>query len=1636
MKRIFSAICTSVMVSILAVAQAVPPTNISASNDTGMKPQTPYSVGVGNVNLTNGNLTLEIPLINLPGRAGNALSVALQYDSKVWVPHYTIVGPYDMKYDWQIEKRDPQVGAMGWRINSTFMSQGGWKTDQFGNFAGNLPDVITMKDGGKHGIGETFVGAGIGLDSTDGSFLSIDPDYSIYLVRTKSGEAIDFTSGGYTDSNGNTSTDFQDTLGRDVTVSSSQPFLGYPAQIDTLKYKDSNGVLQTITFHYSLLTLLADSGQYQVPSPKAFQYPLDQRAWNFHYRTIVTQPARNQPYVLLTSIELPDGQTYSFQYNGFGELTRLDLPTGGYATYGYGTFIHAENWRVMDDGGLPKAADFHEVTARTVCDGSGTCGTTTYSPTVDQWKFQNVQMDEVESAGTANAHLTQHFIWSNQPNGTACDKFYSPREYQSYSYAGATTSSQLLQGVSTFFNTMTGSCGDAFLPTDIQTTLYDTGGAPLVKLEHSDYDTYLASAVIPFNYNPGEESMQHIGDVLIPIDNVIERREYDWGPGAPGPLLRTTKTEWVKDFNPGDGAYVARNTHILNRPKRITVLNPSGVKTSETLYEYDHYIDQLTPSNATHHQSVSGKRGNLTALSQWLDTTNSYFVSHFEYDDAGNAVKATDPRNNVTLMSYGDSWENAACMPTGNAAAYLTRVENAKHHITTAKYNSCTGTMASVIDPNLKTTSWVYDLWARITQIKYPPQTASGGEIDLVYPDPNHVNRTEKLTSTGLWQNNIFTLDGIGRVNHTKLVDPISGDIIVDTTYDEEGRVKSVTNPYVTTSDPTYGITTWTYDALDRTKQVQHPDLTVVTTDYAGNQTTVRDEAGKHRRTFADGLSRLIRVDEFTGSGAISEGVSATSGTGTVTFNGSERTYPIECGGLANSGGSESKSSDVTPNSIDPGECLGYDSGWISVSVNGYTKVVNYGQTSSKNALASSLASLFNADSNSPVSAGSSSNVITFTARTAGSATNYSISSSAASDVMGGSSFTGSPSGATLTGGANGVPASSRYTTLYIYNALGNFICVEQHGNTTGTGCSSAEASDSTSPWRVRRFTYDSLSRLTRAKNPESGVINYTYPTPAAFCSGLGGDISAVCSKTDARNIAISYSYDELNRLKGKTYSNGDPAVTYFYDSTVNGSFGIGRRSGMQVGSASNSASWTYDETGRATLVSRTVNGYTKAISYSYNPNNSVASIAYPSGKVVNHSISASGRLLDVSTGTRKFMSGTCGNGVCYTPSGAILSGKLGANITLTNAYNSRLQPTLLSATGLAPLMSRNYDFIGNVTDNGETGNNSNIYRITDNLDPLNIPNRATGSTVFKYDQLNRITQAKTTGTDCTSMGGAKNWGNTYNIDPWGNLTNKGAVTGLTGCFAENMNEAVGVDNRFTGANRYDAAGNMTGNGAYVFDAENRIITAGGFTYSYDGDGNRASKTGRLYWRGTGTEELAESDATGALTAEYIYFGGRRIARLDTPNVATPPAHYYLSDHLGSATVIASEAGGKEREIFYFPFGGEQSSNGTDPNHYKFTGKERDTETGLDYFGARFYGSSMGRWLSPDWAASPEPVPYVDLSDPQTLNLYGYVRNNPTNRFDVDGHAPAAGLFRRIARKIAEEAAKEAARRQWRKSMC
>ncbi len=86
-------------------------------------------------------------------------------------------------------------------------------------------------------------------------------------------------------------------------------------------------------------------------------------------------------------------------------------------------------------------------------------------------------------------------------------------------------------------------------------------------------------------------------------------------------------------------------------------------------------------------------------------------------------------------------------------------------------------------------------------------------------------------------------------------------------------------------------------------------------------------------------------------------------------------------------------------------------------------------------------------------------------------------------------------------------------------------------------------------------------------------------------------------------------------------------------------------------------------------------------------------------------------------------------------------------------------------------------------------------------------------------------------------------------------------------------------------------------------------------------------------------------------------------------------------------------------------YGDVLNCTGAQASALHFTGKMRDAETNLTEFPARYYSPAQGRWYSPDWASAQVPVPYADLHNPQTLNLYDYVGSDPTNHADADGHS-------------------------------
>ena len=214
------------------------------------------------------------------------------------------------------------------------------------------------------------------------------------------------------------------------------------------------------------------------------------------------------------------------------------------------------------------------------------------------------------------------------------------------------------------------------------------------------------------------------------------------------------------------------------------------------------------------------------------------------------------------------------------------------------------------------------------------------------------------------------------------------------------------------------------------------------------------------------------------------------------------------------------------------------------------------------------------------------------------------------------------------------------------------------------------------------------------------------------------------------------------------------------------------------------------------------------------------------------------------------------------------------------------------------------------------------------------------------------------------------------------------------------------------GTPTYDAAGDVTADSlnSYLYDAEGRLSTprtktclrrpqlcavrnsTGAMTgYGYDAEGNRVGKTGSsamdyIYFNG---QQVARF-SSGAWT-DQVYGSGGLLA--EVPNGGSPT--YRLTDHLGSGVATVS---GTVAIQDYAPFG--QLFNGSNTNDpYRYTGKERDTESGNDYFGARYYASSMGRFLSPD----PSQLYYADPTNPQSLNLYAYGQSNPLINIDPSG---------------------------------
>ena len=578
----------------------------------------------------------------------------------------------------------------------------------------------------------------------------------------------------------------------------------------------------------------------------------------------------------------------------------------------------------------------------------------------------------------------------------------------------------------------------------------------------------------------------------------------------------------------------------------------------------------------------------------------------------------------------------------------------------------------------------------------------------------------------------------------------------------------------------------------------------------------------------------------------------------------------------------------------------------------------------------------------------SGSTLITLTAKTTGSDTNYGVTASAATSQSANFSQPSFSSGSTtLSGGTD--PAASLSTplsTFYTYSASGRLLQVNQGQ-------------------QVRTYAYDSLGRTTSSCVPETKNLCTTFTYK---------DYGPIATKIDPRSITTTYAYDDnFGRLLSISYSDGTPKVTYTYGASGASGFAAGRLTGVSSGSTTDPAyaadAYTYDNVGHVTQIVKTIGAKNYTISYHY-ANGQLDYTTYPSGRIVYQDHDSIGRLSQIRTGGATIFS--IGS---YNAAGEILTTTYGNGMTGAYTYNNQLQLGSISASNAGTsVLNLTYNY-GGVNDNGQ------ISGITDGVTAAN-------STSYVYDELGRLKVAQTS--DLTS---ANTWKLKFSYDRYGNRVSEIPVAGT----ASMPTSQVPIDpatNRITSL-VYDADGNVVNDNlhSYAYNGAGQITSVDGSnnSYAYDPAGLRVNRNGTIYIYSNGIPiaEYPNGAAASAPGVEYLYAGGRRVA-----SVASGVFTYAYGDHLSTRV---QGTGAVTRTFGHFPFGETLYETGT-ADKWKFTSYERDSESGLDYAHARFDSPALGRFMSVDPLGG-------STGNPQSLNRYAYVANDPINLSDPSGAA-------------------------------
>jgi len=428
--------------------------------------------------------------------------------------------------------------------------------------------------------------------------------------------------------------------------------------------------------------------------------------------------------------------------------------------------------------------------------------------------------------------------------------------------------------------------------------------------------------------------------------------------------------------------------------------------------------------------------------------------------------------------------------------------------------------------------------------------------------------------------------------------------------------------------------------------------------------------------------------------------------------------------------------------------------------------------------------------------------------------------------------------------------------------------------------------------------------------------------------------------------------------------------ITYSYDNCSGANHEAGRL--CRVDDTSGYTEFSYDIMGQIEQTDKTVDGTTYTTSTTYDDAGRVKTLSYPenSGTVTyNYDGPA---LVSVTEGSTTYVQHSNFN-------------QFGQNKTTSYGNGVVSTYTYVFETGTCPRVNMPW-LCTLVTQKGGNTIQNLTYSYDDVANITSINDTISGNQTFSYDDLDRLIQAQ--GPYTTQN---------YSYDTIGNMLSNTRV----GSYSYNGTQPHAATGAGTYTYQYDANGNMeSGAGRSItYDGENRPIQviANGQTTDliYDGDGGRVKKTvdgvttlyiGKLY------------ECTNNSCKRYIYAGNTRIAQVpkDTPN----DKRYYYSDHLGSSSVITLADGSLDKRYTYHPYGetNTETNWSTDNVHHKYTGQELDDSTGLYFYGARYYDPILARFISPDtFIQAP--------ADPQTLNRYSYVRNNPIRYTDPTGHS-------------------------------